>query len=142
MFEGKCLEQKHPTKHKYLAQSLASQKGCESIEKYEPEVEQMSRGLGFKLSRTIKHARNINSQLARGNSFTQSVINSSTSSSSNVLNLFSPDSQCGSNFNQVAFAFQMPSYISGQNDQEHKPFPPMSSHFQHGKHTVWRGQYF
>ena len=35
---------------------------------------------------------------------------------------------------------------------EHKPFPPMSSHFQHGKHSssrkakvsrkAWRGQYF
>ena len=55
--------------------------------------------------------------LARGNSFTQSVINSSTSSSSNIFNLFSPVPQCGSNFNQVVFAFQMPSYISGHNDQ-------------------------
>ena len=43
--------------------SWASQKGCdESIEKYEPEAEQISRGPGFKLSHTIKHARNINSQ--------------------------------------------------------------------------------
>ena len=83
----------------------------------EPEAEQISRGPGFKPSHTIKHARNINSQLARGNSFTQSVINSSTSSSSNIFNLFSPVAQCGSNFNQVVFAFQMPSNISGQNDQ-------------------------
>ena len=98
--------------------SWASQKGCdESIEKYEPEAEQISRGPGFKPSHTIKHTRNINSQLARGNSFTQSVVKSSTSSSSNIFNLFSPVPQCGSNFNQVVFAFQMPSYISGQNDQ-------------------------
>ena len=98
--------------------SWASQKGCdESIEKYEPEAEQISRGPGFKPSHTIKHARNINSQLARGNSFTQSVVKSSTSSSSNIFNLFSPVPQCGRNFNQVVFAFQMPSYISGQNDQ-------------------------
>ena len=98
--------------------SWASQKGCdESIEKYEPpEAEQISRGPGFKLSHTIKHARNMYT-LARGNSFTLSVINSSTSSSSNIFNLFSPDPQCGSNFNQVAFAFQMPSYISCHNDQ-------------------------
>ena len=98
--------------------SWVSQKGCdESIEKYEPEAEQISRGPGFKPSHTIKQARNINSQLARGNSFTQSVIKSSTSSSSNIFNLFSPVPQCGSNFNQVVFAFQMPSYKSGQNDQ-------------------------
>ena len=68
------------------------------------------------LSHTISHAKNINSQLARGNSF-----NSSTSSSSNIFNPFSPDpqsAQCGNNFNQAAFAaFQMPSSISGQNDQ-------------------------
>ena len=101
-----------------VCKSWASQKGCdESIEKYEPEAKQISRGPGFKPSHTIKHARNINSQLARGNSFTQSVIKSSTSSPSNIFNLFSPVPQCGSNFNQVVFAFQMPSYISGQNDQ-------------------------
>ena len=68
------------------------------------------------LSHTISHAKNINSQLARGNSF-----NSSTSSSSNIFNPFSPDpqsAQCGNNFNHAAFvAFQMPSYISRQNDQ-------------------------
>ena len=64
------------------------------------------------LSHTISHAKNINSQLARGNSF-----NSSISSSSNIFNPFSPDPQCGNNLNQAAFAFQMLSYISGQNDQ-------------------------
>ena len=68
------------------------------------------------LSHTISHAKNINSQLARGNSFS-----SSTYSSSNIYNPFSPDpqsAQCGNNFNQAAFAaFQMPSSISGQNDQ-------------------------
>ena len=63
------------------------------------------------LSHTISHATNINSQLAR-NSFTP--VNSSTS---NIFNPFSPDPQCGNNFNQAAFAFQMPSYFSDQNDQ-------------------------
>ena len=67
------------------------------------------------LSHTISNARNINSQLARGNSSTS--VSSTTSSSSN-FNPFSPDVQSrGNNFNQAAFAFQMPSYISGQNDQ-------------------------
>ena len=66
------------------------------------------------LSHTISHATHINSQLAR-NSFTP--VNSSTSSASNIFNPFSPDPQCGNNFNQAAFVFQMPSYISGQNDQ-------------------------
>ena len=67
------------------------------------------------LSHTISNARNINSQLARGNSSTP--VSSTTSSSSN-FNPFSPDVQSrGNNFNQAPFAFQMPSYISGQNDQ-------------------------
>ena len=66
------------------------------------------------LSHTISNARNINSQLARGNSSTP--VSSTTSSSSN-FNPFSTDVQSrGNNFNQAAFAFQMPSYISGQND--------------------------
>ena len=66
------------------------------------------------LSHTINNARNINSQIARGNSST--LVSSTTSSSSNFT--FSPDVQSrGNNFNQAAFAFQMPSYISGQNDQ-------------------------
>ncbi|KAL9987244.1 hypothetical protein ACROYT_G001519 [Oculina patagonica] len=66
------------------------------------------------LSHTISNARNISSQLARGNSSTS--VNSSANSSSS-FNPFSPDVQCSNNFNQAAFAFQMPSYISGQNDQ-------------------------
>ena len=67
------------------------------------------------LSHTISNARNVNSQLARGNNSTSA---SSTTSSSSNFNPFSPDVQFrGNNFNQAAFAFQMPSYISGQNDQ-------------------------
>ena len=83
-----------------------------SLDNYDEGDETEQRQLFY----TISHAKNIKSHLVRGNSF-----NSSTSSSSNIFNLFSPDSQsaqCGSNFNQAAFAaFQMPSYISGQDDQ-------------------------
>jgi len=68
------------------------------------------------LSHTISHGTNINSQLARGNSSTS--VHSSTNSSSNTFNPSSLDaSGNGNNFNQASFAVQMPSYISGQNDQ-------------------------
>jgi len=68
------------------------------------------------LSHTISHSTNVNSQLARGNSSTS--FQSSTNSSRSIFNPSLLDAQCGNNFNQTAgFAFQMPSYISGQNDQ-------------------------
>ena len=67
------------------------------------------------LSHTISLSKNINNQLTRGNRFTSD--NSSTSSSSNIFNPLSPVPQYGNNFNQAPFAFQMPCYISGQNDQ-------------------------
>ena len=68
------------------------------------------------LSRTISHSTNVNSQLARGNSSTS--FHSSINSSRSIFNPSLLDTQCGNNFNQTAgFAFQMPSYISGQNDQ-------------------------
>ena len=65
-------------------------------------------------SHTISNGTNISSQLARGNSSTS--VHSSTNSSSNTFNLSSLDAR-GNNFNQAGFAVQMPSYISGQNDQ-------------------------
>ena len=66
------------------------------------------------LSHTISHGTNINSQVARGNSSTS--VHSSTNSSSNTFSPSSLDGR-GNNFNQAGFAVQMPSYISGQNDQ-------------------------
>lgn len=57
------------------------------------------------LSHTISSTRNINS-----------LASVSTTNSSN-FNPFLPDAPGSSNFNQAAFAFQMPNYISGQNDQ-------------------------
>ena len=91
---------------------VTSHRNEKSLDDYDEGDEREQR----ELSHTISHAKNINSQLARGNSF-----NSSTSSSSNIFNPFLPDpqsAQCGNNFNQAAFAaFQMPSSISGQNDQ-------------------------
>jgi len=68
------------------------------------------------LSHTISHGTHINSQLARGNSSTS--VHGSTNSASNTFNPSSLDaSGNGNNFNQASFAVQMPSYISGQNDQ-------------------------
>ena len=66
------------------------------------------------LSHTISNGTNINSQLARTHSSTS--VHSSTNSSSNTFNPSSLDAR-GNNFNQAGFAVQMPSYISGQNDQ-------------------------
>ena len=66
------------------------------------------------LSHTNSHGTNINSQVARGNSSTS--VHSSTNSSSNTFSPSSLDGR-GNNFNQAGFAVQMPSYISGQNDQ-------------------------
>ena len=63
------------------------------------------------LSHTISNGTNINSQLARTHSSTS--VHSSTNSSSNTFNPSSLDAR-GNNFNQAAFAVQMPSYISGR----------------------------
>ena len=65
-------------------------------------------------SHTISNSTNINSQLARGHSSTS--VHTSTNSSSTTFNPSSLDAR-GNNFNQAGFAVQMPSYISGQNDQ-------------------------
>jgi len=78
------------------------------------------------LSHTISHGTNINSQLARGNSFTS--IHSYTYSSSNTFNPSSLDAR-SNNFNQAGFAVQMSSYISGQNDQR-QPFMNMNHSHQ------------
>ena len=53
-------------------------------------------------------------QLARGHSSTS--VHTSTNSSSTTFNPSSLDAR-GNNFNPAGFAVQMPSYISGQNDQ-------------------------
>ena len=66
------------------------------------------------LSHTISNGTNINSQLARGHSSTS--VHTSTNSSSTTFNPSSLDAR-GNNFNPAGFAFQMSSYISGQNDQ-------------------------
>ena len=84
-----------------------------SLDDYDERDESEQR----QLSHTISNARNINSQLASARGSSSTSVSSTTSSSSN-FNPFSPDVQSrGNNFNQVAFACQMPSYISGQNDQ-------------------------
>ena len=66
------------------------------------------------LSHTISNGTNINSQLVRGHSSTS--VHTSTNSSSTTFNPSSLEAR-GSNFNPAGFAVQMPSYISGQNDQ-------------------------
>ena len=80
------------------------------------------------LSHTISRGTNINSQVARGNSSTS--VHSSTNSSSNTFNPSSLDGR-GNNFNQAGFAVQMPSYISGQNDQR-QSFMNMNHFHQSG----------
>ena len=83
-----------------------------SLDEYDEGDENEQR----QLSHTIIHSTNVNSKLAQGNSST--LIQSSTNSSRSIFNPSLLDTQCGNNFNQTAgFAFQMPSYISGQNDQ-------------------------
>ena len=105
------------------------------------------------LSHTISNGTNINSQLARTHSSTS--VHTSTNSSSNTFNPSSLDAR-GNNFNQAGFAVQMPSYISGQNDQR-QSFMNMN-HFHQCQVTfnigstaatekpvnctAWRGQYF
>jgi len=62
------------------------------------------------LSHTISNARNINIQLARGNSSTSVSCTTSSSSNFNPFSLYVQSRD--NNFNQAAFAFQMPSYIN------------------------------